>query len=152
MTPGGRIDHIGHLSRRFFTSLSSSPPSVEDERWVAEHLLPGERLLWERMENADRRHSVTVARRFVELRPEATRAEIAGAILHDVGKTESGLGTLGRVTATVVGPRGRRFALYHDHESIGARLTADAGSEPATVNLIGGQGPAIDARRRCDDI
>ena len=61
MTRGGRIDHIGHLSRRFFTSLSSSPPSVEDERWVAEHLLPGERLLWERMENADRRHSVSLA-------------------------------------------------------------------------------------------
>jgi len=152
MTRGGRIDHFGHLSRRFFTSLSSSPPSVEDERWVADHLLSAERVLWERMGNADRRHSVTVARRFVELRPEATRAEIAGAILHDVGKTESDLGTLGRVTATVVGPRGRRFARYHDHESIGARLAEAAASEPATVELIGGHGPAIDALRRCDEI
>ena len=152
MTPDGRIDHLRHLARRFFTSLSPAPPSEADERWVTEHLLPGECRLWQRMGNPDRRHSVVVTRSFVELHPGATRAEIAGATLHDVGKTESGLSTVGRVAATVVGPRGRRFALYHDHEAIGARLATEAGSDPATVELIGGGGPAIDALRRSDDV
>ena len=152
MTPGGRIDHLRHLARRFFTSLSPAPPSEGDERWVTENLLPEECLLWQRMGKPDRRHSVAVTRSFVELRPGATRAEIAGAALHDVGKTESGLGSLGRAAATVVGPRGRRFALYHDHESIGARFAAEAGSDPVTVELIGGGGPAIDALRRSDDV
>ena len=59
-------------------------------------------------------------RRFLELRPAATRPQMAGALLHDVGKVQSGLGTWGRVAATIVGPRTRRFRQYHDHEQIGA--------------------------------
>ena len=86
------------------------------------------------------------------LRPDAARAEIAGALLHDVGKVEAGLGTFGRVAATVVGPRTARFRRYHDHEAIGARLAAAAGSDPVTVALIEGQGPAADALRAADDV
>ena len=37
----------------------------------------------------------------------ATRPVVAAALLHDVGKVESGLGTYGRVVATAVGRRGR---------------------------------------------
>ena len=62
--------------------------------------------------------------------PTATRAEMAGALLHDVGKIEAGLGTFGRVAATVVGPRTRRFRLYHDHEAIGAGLAAGGRRRP----------------------
>jgi hypothetical protein len=109
-----------HLAARFATSLPPTPPSVDDEVWVDEHLLAGERSLWVQLSNQDRRHSAAVARRFVHVRPDATRAEIAGAILHDVGKIECGLGTFGRVVATLVGPRTRAFAAYHDHEAIGA--------------------------------
>ena len=58
------------------------------------------------------------------------RAEMAGALLHDVGKVQSGLGTWGRVAATVVGPRTRRFRQYHDHEQIGASMAAQAGIRP----------------------
>jgi hypothetical protein len=112
---------VWHLVARFVTSLPPTPPSVDDEVWVDEHLLPGERALWIRLSNQDRRHSAAVAKRFVARRPSATRAEIAGAILHDVGKIECGLGTFGRVVATLVGPRTRAFAAYHDHEAIGAR-------------------------------
>jgi hypothetical protein len=86
-----------------------------------------------------------VARRFVIERPEATRAEIAGAILHDVGKIDCGLGTFGRVVATLVGPRTAAFAAYHDHEEIGARLAEAAGSDHATVDLIAQRGPAFAA-------
>lgn len=139
-----------HLAARFVTSLPPTPPPIEDELWVDDHLLPGERALWTQLSNQDRRHSALVGRRFAEVRPSATRAEIAGAILHDVGKIECRLGTLTRVVATVVGPRTKRFAAYHDHEAIGARMTADVGSDPATVELIAGHGPAFDALEDSD--
>jgi hypothetical protein len=139
-----------HLIARFFTSLPPTPPPAKHEIWVDEHLLPGERTLWVNLNNQDRRHSALVARRFVVERPGATRAEIAGAILHDVGKIECGLGTFGRVVATVVGPRTTRFKAYHDHEAIGARMASEVGSDPVTVELIAGEGPAYDALEASD--
>ncbi len=144
------VSKVGHLAARFFTSLSAAPPSAQDEAWADEHLLPGERALWVQLDNRDRRHSTKVARRFVAIRPGATRAEIAGALLHDVGKIECRLGTFGRVAATVIGPRGTRFRAYHDHEAIGAALVAQAGSDPATVELVAERGPAYDDLKACD--
>lgn len=141
---------VAHLVARFVTSLSPSPPPVEHEVWVDEHLLAGERALWVQLSNQDRRHSALVGRRFACARPDATRAEIAGAILHDVGKIDCRLGTFARVVATVVGPRTRRFRAYHDHETIGSRLAAAAGSDPATVELIAGRGPAAATLVACD--
>jgi hypothetical protein len=139
-----------HLAARFFTSLSNRPPTVEDEVWAEAHLLPGEVALWRRMSNQDRRHSAKVARRFVVGRPGATRAEIAGALLHDVGKIECGLGTFGRVAASIVGGRTERFRIYHDHERVGSELAAASGSEPDTVDLIAERGPAYDVLHECD--
>jgi hypothetical protein len=148
--PSSVITHPHHLARRFFGSLSSRPPDPEDEAWAQSHLLTGELGLWRRMSNQDRRHSALVARRFVEVRPMATRAEIAGALLHDVGKIECGLGTWGRVAATVVGRRGRRFTLYHDHERIGSELAESAGSDPVTVDIIAERGDVFPIMHSCD--
>lgn len=131
-----------HLVRRFVLSLPDTPPAVSDEVWADSHLTPGERSLWTRLGNEDRRHSVAVARRFVERRPDATRSEIAGALLHDIGKVTSRLGTFERVVATLVGPRTERYRAYHDHEEIGASLLRAAGSDPVTVDLVGGGGAA----------
>lgn len=131
-----------HLAARFFRSLPPTPPSVDGEVWADGVLLPGERALWIQLSNQDRRHSIGVARRFVETRPAASRAEIAGALLHDVGKIECRLGTFGRVIATLVGPRTERFRLYHDHEAIGSLLAEHAGSAAETVELIAERGPA----------
>jgi hypothetical protein len=139
-----------HLAARFFGSLSNDPPPASEEAWAQSNLLPGELALWRKMSNQDRRHSALVARRFVAVRPEATRSEIAGALLHDVGKIECGLGTWGRVAATLVGRRGRRFTLYHDHERIGSELAAAAGSEPDTVDIIGERGPVFEIMHACD--
>lgn len=139
-----------HLAARFFTSLSGRPPRVEDEVWAESQLLPGEVALWRQMSNQDRRHSIKVARRFVAARPDATRAEMAGALLHDVGKIRCGLGTFGRVVASVVGARTERFRCYHDHEHIGSVLAEQAGSEPATVELIDERGPAYEILSACD--
>jgi hypothetical protein len=139
-----------HLALRFVTSLSNRPPDVAEDIWAESNLLTGEVGLWRRMSNQDRRHSAKVARRFLAARPAATRAEIAGALLHDVGKIECGLGTWGRVVASVVGPRTDRFRRYHDHEHIGSLLAQAAGSEPATVELIDERGPAYDTLKLCD--
>ena len=144
------LTHPHHVAARFFTSLSSRPPAIADEVWAESHLIESEVALWRQMSNQDRRHSGRVARRFVAARPAATTAEIAGALLHDVGKIECGLGTWGRVAASVVGGRTRRFQLYQDHERIGAELAAAAGSAPATVELIGERGPAYDTLKQCD--
>jgi hypothetical protein len=119
---------------------------------VQQWLSTAEFELWAQMPVADRRHSIEVAGRFVAHRPGATTAEMAGALLHDAGKVEAGLGTFGRVAATIVGPRTRRFRLYHDHEAIGARLADAAGSDPATVALIEGHGPAAADLRAADDV
>lgn len=63
-------------------------------------------------------------------------------MLHDVGKIDAGLGTFGRVPATLVGiavgrarvARGKgRIARYLDHPAIGARLLSEAGADPLTV-------------------
>lgn len=139
-----------HLALRFVTSLSNRPPDVADEVWAESHLLAGEVTLWRRMSNQDRRHAAKVARRFVAARPVATRAEIAGALLHDVGKLECNLGTWGRVVASIVGSRTERFRRYHDHEHLGALLAQAVGSDPATVELVDERGPAYDTLHRCD--
>jgi hypothetical protein len=138
----GALAHLGHLARRFAGSLSRRPPTVVDEAWAESHLLRDERELWRSMSNVDRRHAIEVARRFAALRPDASRAEMAGALLHDVGKVASGLGTAGRVVATTVGPRTARFRTYHDHERLGAEMLASAGSDVATVDLVARRGPA----------
>ena len=79
----------------------------------------------------------------------ADRAALAAALLHDVGKLDSGLGTLARVPATLVGLAGfrravvpgngrssglcRRIAMYLDHPARGAARLRAAGSDPLTV-------------------
>jgi len=144
------LNSVWHLAARFFTSLSSAPPSAENLHWVEARLSPAELAIWNQQSNQDRRHSAVVARRFVALRVDATPAEVAGALLHDVGKIDCGLGTFGRVAGTIIGPHGRSFKAYHDHEAIGAKMAETAGSDPATVELIAGEGPAYDDLCSCD--
>lgn len=152
MSAGSTLAHVGHLARRFLGSLSSAPPAAADEVWAESHLLAHERALWRTMSNQDRRHAIEVTRRFVDRRPDAGRPEIAGALLHDVGKVASGLGTFGRVAATVVGPRTERFRTYHDHERIGADALAAGGSAPSTVALVRREGPAAAALHLADEV
>jgi hypothetical protein len=140
---------FGHLARRFVGSLRPGGPPVAEERWALDQLLPGEVALWRRMSGPDRRHAAVVARRVERaLGNEATPPVLAAALLHDVGKVESGLRTYGRVIATVSArvagaemahtwrrQRGfsRRVGLYLLHADLGADLLALAGSDPLTV-------------------
>jgi hypothetical protein len=130
------VSSVGHLARRWAGSLSTRPPAPADAAWAEAFLPAGETALWRRLSNVDRRHAILVARRYAELRPDAARAEMAGALLHDIGKLDAGLGTWMRVVATVVGPRTERFRRYHDHEAIGAEMLVQAGSDPLTVAMV----------------
>jgi hypothetical protein len=132
------------------------------------HLLPAEQELWAHMSAADRTHAVMVARRFLTARPEATRSEMAGAFLHDVGKIRAELGTTARVIATVIPPRlipprliqreplggslRGRFQTYRDHERIGIDLLLSIGSDAQTIELLQGHGPAAAALAQADHI
>ena len=138
---GPAARRLSHLARRFVTALDPRGPAAADEAWVAGVLSPGERGLWARMSGPDRRHAVGVARRAAAARgPRAERPVLAAALLHDVGKIESGLGTLARVPATVAGmvarervsAGGGRVARYLRHDAIGARLLREAGAHPLT--------------------
>jgi hypothetical protein len=156
VSPGASPSGVGvttaHLARRFWGSLSRQEPSATDVVWAQSHLLPREAALWSAMAVQDRRHSLLVARRFADRAPDATSPEVAGALLHDVGKQVAALGTVARVVATVVGPRTERFRKYHDHERLGAEMLVAAGSDPLTVQLVLGQGGRADTLRWADDV
>ena len=136
-----------HLGRRFFRSIHRKGPSAAEEAWATDQLLPTERDLWLSMSDADRRHAVLVAQQVAaKLGQQGTRPVLPAALLHDVGKTVSGLSLYGRVTATliiaVVGraraatwTRGfkRRVALYARHPDLGAEMLTRAGSDPLTI-------------------
>jgi hypothetical protein len=112
------------------------------------------------MSGADRRHAVGVARDTISLLTpdQPPRQVIAAALLHDVGKVESSLGTFARVgvtlAAVVVGrarlvrwaqsrptmprPSWRaRIGLYLTHDRLGAELLRQAGSQELTVSWAG---------------
>jgi hypothetical protein len=148
------VSSIWHLVRRFGGSLSPLPPPPAEEAWARSWLLPAEVALWRRLGNPDRRHAIGVARRVGDrLGEAATPAVMAAALLHDSGKVSAGLGTFGRVGATVAaGVLGRRSAarwshgrlgvtrrvgLYLRHPELGAELLTRAGSDPLTVAWTG---------------
>jgi hypothetical protein len=140
---------LGHLSRRFFGSLWPAGPNRGTEEWVGSVLSERELRLWRRMSAADRRHAAGVARRVERtLGPEASPPVLAAALLHDVGKVSAGLGTYGRVVATMAGAaaglkmaeawtqgRGftRKVGLYLRHPALGGDMLALAESDPLTV-------------------
>jgi putative nucleotidyltransferase with HDIG domain len=112
---------------------------MEGEAFAVAVLSEAELALWRRMSGADRRHAVAVAKRVeAALGMQATKPVLAAALLHDVGKVESGLGALGRVVATAAAMAGRpqltpRVACYLEHAERGAALLELAGSDPVTV-------------------
>lgn len=139
-----------HLTKRFFGSWSNRPVTPGDLAWVASVLSEAELALWRRHVVEDQRHTVRVARRFVARRPAATRPEVAGALLHDIGKVDVGLSVFGRVVARLVGPRTGALRAYLDHENIGAERLEAIGSHPDTVTLARGTGPAFEDLRAAD--
>lgn len=144
-----------HLVTRFFGALWPRGPRPVDEAWARSWLIPGEQALWSRMSGSDRRHAVGVARGTLSLLgdpEEPDRAVVAAALLHDSGKVESRFGTLSRAIVTALamvvgrsrlsaepesatheGSLRRRIRLYLVHDSVGAELLSEAGSDLLTV-------------------
>lgn len=135
-----RAERVRHLGARFFTSAFARRPGSEDVDRVRAILSPAEYAVWDTLGRADRAESVAVARRVSELLPAAADPVwVAAGLLHDAGKTESGLGTLGRVLATLVaaavgperaGRSGGRIGRYVRHPEIGADRLRRAGCRP----------------------
>lgn len=158
--PGEEFGSWRHLAARFFGALSPAGPSAGDEAWALASLLPGEQQLWGKMSGPDRRHAIGVARGAIRLLGEepASRAVVAAALLHDVGKIEASLGTFARVGVTLAAiAAGRerllrwsqsappsqstrlraRVGRYLTHDRLGQRLLQRAGSDPLTVSWAG---------------
>jgi hypothetical protein len=152
-----------HLARRFFGALWPGRPDATDVAWVATVLNDQELTVWNRMPNHDRRHSINVAR---DVEAELANTKYAGdprwaeaALLHDVGKLDSGLGVFGRVFATLAGAaaghdmaepwsqkRGitRKFGLYLRHPELGAsRIRMCDGSREAALWAEAHQDPDL---------
>lgn len=145
---------FGHLAARFFGALDPRGPQPDDEAWALAQLVPGEQDLWRRMSGPDRRHAIGVARDTIDLLRDGEapgREVVAAALLHDVGKIESGFGTFSRVAVTVLAmgmgrdrlaaqpPEGTgqgrlrsRVRQYLTHDRIGGEMLRDAGSDPVT--------------------
>ncbi len=141
---------IGHYVRRFFTSLSTQPPTDADEAWVETFVTPAELVLYRRLSNTDRRHLVHSARMVQSaLGPDADPVWLRAALLHDVGKFDAHLGVFGRSWATVLatGLGSARVQAWHDRpgwrgrvgryqrhgETGAAEIRAAGGSEEAAI-------------------
>ncbi len=128
-----------HLAKRFFGALGRAPIGESQIELVQTTLLDSEFALWSAMMPMDKKHSIKVMSRFMQIYPQATAAQVRASLLHDVGKLESNLSVFARVLATIVGERGSRFAKYHAHEKIGAQMLRQAGSDEETWQLVGGE-------------
>jgi len=130
------MKHLFHLVKRFNSSWSRKDVTEDELGMVRSVLTASEFNLWNQFSISDRRHSIDVAQRFAVLLPGASREQRAGVLLHDIGKIQSNLSTLMRVCATLVGPRTKRFRLYHQHEEIGITMLRHAGSHAEVIAVL----------------
>lgn len=132
---------LRHLVRRTIESIGSHEPSSSDAAWVRSLLTDEEHVLWDRLHPRDRRHSVGVARRFVQLEPTAPAPAVAGALLHDIGKVDAPSSVIVRILTTVCGPRTPAMRRLAEHEHRGLELLHQVDAHPLTVATASGLGP-----------
>ncbi len=128
-----------HLAERFARALWPGPARPADVEWVETVLTPSAYAEWRLQPSHDRRHTIRVAREVQTQLAGTAYADdprwLSAALLHDIGKLDSGLGVYGRVVATVSGAAGgrdhapawsestgftRRVGLYLRHAELGA--------------------------------
>ena len=125
-----------HLVKRLVGSVTATALTQSERCEVESVLLAAEHALFQRLTMADQRHALHVLRRFDAFATDAPAFARRAALLHDIGKIESSLGTAGRVVATVLGPRTTTFRRYLEHESLGVQLLRAAGSDARTLDLL----------------
>jgi putative nucleotidyltransferase with HDIG domain len=141
------MTRVGHLARRFAGSVRARELDADDLELVRRTLWPEELGCWERLGRADRAESLATARAALEvLGPDADPRWVAVALLHDVGKAETGLGTVGRSLATLAAAlagdrraRAWRHAAgrYVNHDELGAERLQAAGARAEAVAWAG---------------
>lgn len=121
-----------HLVRRFLGFLTAKPLSPGEQSFVARSLTPDLQRLFYTQRFEDQRHAVIVATR-VDDRPHLVEA----ALMHDIGKSTTGLGAFGRSFATLWArtslPVWGEWRTYLEHGPIGADLLERAGASALTV-------------------
>ncbi len=130
--------HLAHLVRRFFGSLGTRRPAPTDQMLVAELLSPSESEVFWSQPVPDLAHALRSARTVGASSPGRTGLARA-ALLHDVGKRHSGIGTIRRSIATGLSilrvPARGRMASYLDHAAIGADELGRLGCEDLVVQF-----------------
>lgn len=130
---------IGHLVRRTWLSVIDRRLGERDLDLVHGILGPCEQQLWDRMQDVDKRHSLRVLDRFTSRLRDATRGECSAVLLHDIGKTISNLGTIGRVAATLSVLPTKRGRAYRHHERLGLEMMRSHGVGSDIIrNMEGG--------------
>ncbi|MGH8948699.1 MAG: hypothetical protein ACRDXF_07550 [Acidimicrobiia bacterium] len=113
---------LGHLARRFFDVLLSTPLDAAERAAVEDWLDSGQAWVFFSQPDPDQRHGFHAA--LVVIAGGGERDIIRAALLHDVGKRHARLGILGRSLASMairLGlPLSRRWRLYRDHGEIAA--------------------------------
>jgi HD domain len=133
-----------HLARGFTGAVRAREPHSADVVWVKLVLSDDEFACWEQMSRADRVESIAVGRGVaVALGRDADDRWVAAALLHDVGKTDAGIGAVRRAGATIVAAvvsHGRarhwpnRIGRYVAHDDLGAARLERAGARPEAVS------------------
>ena len=115
-----------------------------DQEEALSHLDPALGELFLRMAARDQVHALRVLRRLGDAEPLLRQA----ALLHDVGKIETPMGTMGRSMVVLAGATGTtglltrvpgigpRVQRYLDHPRIGAELLRHAGADGPLVQIV----------------
>ena len=132
------MKRLSHLTRRFFGSLAARRPTSSEQSFVAGLLSDPEAEVFWSQPLADLAHAVRSAQSVARAAPgrvDLTRA----ALLHDVGKRLSGIGTMRRSMATALSlarlPTPRRMTSYLEHARLGAEELEGLGCEDLVVQF-----------------
>lgn len=136
--------------RQFFAAVTAGHLSEADQGLVERYLSPAQQRLFERMPANDQQHAIAVAHTLLDRGWDGAEI-VQAALLHDIGKADSGLRLVYRVAIVLLRaawPAGlkwlaaadagwrRPFHVHLHHPEIGARLAAEAGSASRVVELI----------------
>lgn len=127
---------LGHLTGRFFDVLLAKPLSSAESAlvltWLPEDLAP----VFFSQPVYDQRHGYEAG--ITVLGAGFPRDVVIAAVMHDTGKRHSGLGIVGRVTASLAMklrlPLTRRMKLYRDHGLTAASELAALGAPAVAID------------------
>ena len=127
--------------RRLGRSLHAAQ-AAPDDAWALAQLTAGERRVYLSMDARDREHAVRVAQALLAGQPGSAAELLAGALLHDCGKSVRPYRVWERVAAGLVPGRLARWlpfgALYvrAAHPQLGAALLSAVGARARVIELV----------------